>query len=383
MKKIIVLLVIVTMILGMIPAYAVTGDQPSSWAKELVTDAISKGYVPSHLQSKYQTPITREEFAELFVTAVFAEVNKTTENLPSGYRNALEFTELTVGNFLSKVSTTEVFTDTDNDYIKVANILGMVNGVGNNKFNPDGLITREQAAIMFVNYFQTVYYPGGYDAYETLDDITDASSWAEEAVAWAYGAGFINGTRAFTHANGKVTSLGHFDTKGNFTREQAIVVISRLGSGEGNKEILGNLILRGYLLIGFETLMSGYEIDGDIIFRKSSGYDYKYSAIKEFLRTQTKLKTFAESATTEQIITALSNPNGSGEFMLDAYHMGRVIDGSPTLYDYGVFSIQHNTDGYLSIISKNPGYPYLSYAGGQLSYVKDGVRIVVTGEEIK
>lgn len=371
------------MIIGAVPVYASEGNTPSAWAKEFVEDAIERGYVPAHLQGKYQQPITREEFAELFVTAVFAEVNDDYESIGSGYKSAIGIDRLTVDTFLENVTTSEVFIDTENKYVKVANILGMVNGVGGGKFNPLGLITREQAAIMFVNYFQTVYDYTTYAAEEQLDDIDKASSWARDAVIWAYGAGFLNGTKQFTHANGKITSLGHFDTKGNLTREQAIIVISRLGSGEGNKDILGNLILRGYVRVSIESLASGFEVEGDIIYMKSSGHDYKYSAIKEFFRTQTKLKGYPDKNKTENIISALLAPNGAQNQMLDTYHLDKVLSGDETLYDYEVFTIAHNVDDSLSVISKNPGYGYLSYAGGVLVYRENGVRKIVTGVEVK
>lgn len=381
------MLILLTMVIGAVPVYAAEGDTPSSWAKDFVEDAIEKGYVPAHLQGSYQQPITREEFAELFVTAVFSEVNKKQmDSLGSGYKSALGFNNLTVDTFLERVSTSEVFTDTENKYVKVANIFGMVNGVGGGKFNPDGLITREQAAIMFVNYFQTVYSPGGYDAYETLSDIEDASSWAEDAVAWAYGAGFLNGTRNFKVEKGKVIEKGFFDTKGSLTREQAIIVISRLGSGSDNKDVLNNLIIRGYLLVGLEHLTSGLDVRGDTIYLKSSDYDYKYSAIKELFRTQTKLKDIAETYTSAELLSALLKPNGAQINMLDTYYLNKVLSGNETLYDYKVFTIEHNVGEYSAVITKTPGYGYMAYAGGVLAVDsdKDGeADTIITGVEVK
>lgn len=377
------MLLLLTMVIGAVPVYAAEGDTPSAWAKEFVEDAIEKGYVPAHLQGKYQSPITREEFAELFVTAVFAEVNDDYEKEDSITKKYVGFDKLTVDVFLDKVSTTESFTDTSNKYVKVANILGMVNGVGDGKFNPDGLITREQAAIMFVNYLQTVYLPGGGHAEVELDDIDSASSWARDAVIWAYGAGFINGTKAFKaetvigQKDPKILQIGHFDTKGNFTREQAVTVISKLGLGDH----LDNLILRGYMLIGLEAL-DNWEIDGDTLYYKSTGYDYRYSGIKEFFRTQTKLKNYAEEYTSEQIIAALLSPNGAQNNMMDTYHLNRVLSGEETLYDYEVFTIAHNVDDSLVVISKNPGYGYFSY-GSVLAYRVDGERRVATAVEVK
>jgi len=62
MKKILSLLLIISMIFGTNITIYGAGDEPSSWAKEDVMDAINRGYVPEHLQNNYQKPITREEF---------------------------------------------------------------------------------------------------------------------------------------------------------------------------------------------------------------------------------------------------------------------------------------------------------------------------------
>jgi len=46
-------------------------DEPSSWAKDKVAQAIKLGMVPVKIQGKYKQSITREEFASLFVNSVF------------------------------------------------------------------------------------------------------------------------------------------------------------------------------------------------------------------------------------------------------------------------------------------------------------------------
>ncbi len=386
-------LVFILLITIDIPSLA-TGDEPSSWAKELVAEAIDKGYVPEHLQSDYHKSITREEFAELFVMAVFSEVNRdevTTAGAATKY--AWHFKELTIDNFLSKVSTTEKFTDTDSKYVKVANILGMVNGIGNNKFNPDGLITREQACIMFVNYLQTIVDPGFRDALKELDDIHEASSWAKDAVIWSYNADFLIGTKNYIaetiigQDKPHVIQLGHFDTKGTFTREQAIVVMARIGDPNHiGIPRLSNIILRGYLRINMDVLMSSFEIDGDTIKMLRSGYDSKYSHIKEYYRTQPLLKDYVDKYTTEELVAVVWSPLGAQLDMNDKYHMDNVLSGKQTLYDYELFTIEHNKDGYLFVLNKTPGYGYFEFAGGILFYRPNGwasAAVPVTGKEVK
>lgn len=388
MRKFLSWCVIITLFLSLDFSTIATEDEPSGWAKELVTEAIGKGYVPEHLRSNYQKSITREEFAELFVTAVFSEVNRQEiANAGEGTKYRWHFKELTIDNFLSKVSTTENFSDTDSKYVKVANMLGMVNGVGNNKFNPDGLITREQACVMFVNYLQTVANPGGGNAFKELDDIHTSSHWAKDAVAWAYGAEFLSGTKKFLgesvigQEDIKIIQMGHFDTKGLLTREQAIVVISRLGNP--NKNRLQNLILRGLVKINMDILMQGIEIEGDSIKFMSSGYDAKYSYVKEYFRARKKFNDYHDKYTTEELNSSVLTPFGAS-YDTDILHpMNRALSKKETLYDFGPFTIEHNKNGYLLIITKRPNYGYLEYAAGTLVVNNNGDYSIVTGKEIK
>ena len=43
------------------------------------------------------------------------------------------------------------FTDIDDDYVTAAYTIGIVSGVGNDMFNPDSAITRQEAAVMLNN----------------------------------------------------------------------------------------------------------------------------------------------------------------------------------------------------------------------------------------
>lgn len=71
---------------------------------------------------------------------------------------------------------------------------GIVNGYGDGSFGPEDLITREQLAAIFYRYSSAQ----GYDvtASGDLSQFSDAgtiSAYAEPALAWANGAGLING----------------------------------------------------------------------------------------------------------------------------------------------------------------------------------------------
>ena len=100
-----------------------TGEQPSSWAKDQVGLAIDAGIVPQALQSRYTATATRADFCALVVAMLEKYL---------GWELTAE----------------ETFTDTDDINVRKAATLGIVQGVGNGAFDPNGELTREQAATM-------------------------------------------------------------------------------------------------------------------------------------------------------------------------------------------------------------------------------------------
>ena len=94
---------------------------------------------------------------------------------------------------------------------------GIVNGISDSSFAPDNAITREQLATILYRYAQFK----GYDvtADSSLDAYTDASqisSYAETAMQWASGEGLINGVTATT-----------LDPQGSATRAQVATILMR------------------------------------------------------------------------------------------------------------------------------------------------------------
>lgn len=71
---------------------------------------------------------------------------------------------------------------------------GIVTGVGKNRFQPDGYVTREQIAVILYRYGA---FQGKDHTAEPLPDFPDGSSaadWAKEALAWAVTKELLNGT---------------------------------------------------------------------------------------------------------------------------------------------------------------------------------------------
>lgn len=107
------------------------------------------------------------------------------------------------------------FEDTNDPDVKLANALGFVSGVGNNKFNPTGKITRQEAATMLMRIGQK------YGLEPTSEPIAfsdvAADSWAKEGIDYVSSLGIMSGV-----------GDGKFDPNGLYTYEQTILTVLRL-----------------------------------------------------------------------------------------------------------------------------------------------------------
>lgn len=112
-------------------------------------------------------------------------------------------TDLYKGSSFSDVNTDTYFAP----YIKWASINGIVGGVGQNRFAPDALITREQVAKIFYEIAQLM----GKDItvndgiYASFTDTGSVSSWAVPAVKWAVSSGLVNGSGSRIIPTGNTT----------------------------------------------------------------------------------------------------------------------------------------------------------------------------------
>ena len=98
---------------------------------------------------------------------------------------------------------TKAFTDVPSSkwyagYIGAANSSGIVNGVGGGKFNPDGTITRQEAAAMVARAAKLCGLDTTMDAVATRNmlaqfgDYRSAAIWATESLAFCYSAGILD-----------------------------------------------------------------------------------------------------------------------------------------------------------------------------------------------
>ncbi len=163
----------------------------SGWAEEGVAAAIARSLVPLSLQSSYVQPATRAEFCALGVA----------------------FYETVTGKEITERKT---FSDTDDVNVQKMGALGVVSGVGNDRFDPSGTLTREQAATMLARLAEAAGppLPQSVTSFADKEQIAD---WARSAVGQVQAAGIMGGT-----------GNNQFSPAATYTKEQSIITTSRL-----------------------------------------------------------------------------------------------------------------------------------------------------------
>ena len=96
----------------------------------------------------------------------------------------------------------------------------IVSGMSDNKFEPDGTLTREQLATIIFRYAKMCEIdPSARADFTKFEDGKKVQSWSKEAMQWAVAEGIIGGTSE----NGKL----YLDPQGNATRAQVATILMR------------------------------------------------------------------------------------------------------------------------------------------------------------
>lgn len=202
-KRASVVLVLLLLLFGMYAGATVAPpDEMSDWAREEIAAAIERGIVPEELQGSYGQEITRQEFCLLAIN--YLSVRKDT---PYFLLTEPKLVEIVV----------HPFRDTSDPYVETAYKLEIVNGRAEGVFDPEGLITRQEAAAMLMRTQKAYGLETGGAAPHSFADGDKIADWAVSAVAYVSENGIMNGTGA-----------GMFDPAGFYTREQAIVTFCRM-----------------------------------------------------------------------------------------------------------------------------------------------------------
>jgi hypothetical protein len=189
------------------------------------TTHFSKYAVMAYYPAEVQPPaVTTTHFTDLNGHWALDRINQLTAlGAISGYPDGTfkpdktisraEFAVILVKAFKLTQKPGKVFIDTAGhwakDYISTANAYGILNGISNDRFAPDELITREQIAYMVVKAAGLTRADGG----KTFTDADKISPWAREAVDIASQNGIISGYADNT-----------FNPRGNASRAEAATI---------------------------------------------------------------------------------------------------------------------------------------------------------------
>lgn len=169
---------------------------PKKWYHPYVDYAVTHGLFGGTSKNTFEpeTAMTRA----MLVTVLWRY-----EGRPKGYENTFTDVNAKSGSWYI-------------DAVAWAAANGVVNGVGNGKFDPQGKVTREQMAAILFRYAQKKGIDTSKrDSLGAFPDATMVSTYAKDAMQWAVAEKIING------------SDGKLLPKGNATRAQVATILMR------------------------------------------------------------------------------------------------------------------------------------------------------------
>lgn len=167
----------------------------SEWAVDEVQDAIYNKLTPDAVLKDFQKAITREEFCEMVVNMYEKVTGRVAQPLPES-----------------------TFTDTNNKAVLKAAGLTIVEGVGDNRFDPEAAITRQEIATMLYRAAKAIAPDADYAVAEpkVFGDSDKVDDWAKEAVDYFASKEIIKGDGT------------NFLPLDNCNCEQAIALVKRI-----------------------------------------------------------------------------------------------------------------------------------------------------------
>ncbi|NPV93325.1 MAG: S-layer homology domain-containing protein [Firmicutes bacterium] len=203
----------------------------SSWATAGLDKASGLGLIPDILKGADLTrPITRKEFAAVSVKLYEKLSGKTA--MPAAVNP---------------------FKDTNDPEVLKAYHVDITSGIAADKFGPDVVLNREQAAAMLTRVFKKVFVPGwtlkndGKFAFDyamppRFADDAKISDWAKPSVYFMVSHGIISGMGNNTFGPRNITTAEQAAGYANATREQALNislgVLEKLGDGSAASQIV-------------------------------------------------------------------------------------------------------------------------------------------------
>lgn len=175
------------------------------WAIWYAQGAAEKSLLPYELTSYWGNYISREQFCKLLGRLI---------TVAEGYPDLETYVQKTKGAYLKNTFSDCVGRD---EAIDMLYSLGVVNGKSDTVFDPDGMLSREEAATLITRAASVLCYVGTASQKTKFQDEYKISDWAQFAVIWVSEKNIMTGTSDYT-----------FDPNLGYTVEQAVTTINRL-----------------------------------------------------------------------------------------------------------------------------------------------------------
>lgn len=147
------------------------------WAHEKLAFATARGLVPEDMPPRFQENITRAEFCRLAVRYIEAK------------------TQMGIDDYLSQSKGLRniSFSDTGDKSVLAMARLGIVSGTGNGQFQPEGRITRQEAAQIVANLQRHMDGDITQAPRVIYKDSDQIAPWASSAVDYTFLIGALEG----------------------------------------------------------------------------------------------------------------------------------------------------------------------------------------------
>ncbi len=174
------------------------------WAQPFAIEAAANNLLPYRFTNNYSENITREQFCILLGNLITVKDN---------YASLEEYMYDKGGAYLKNS-----FEDCEgvDGSVDILCALGIVNGKDSSHFDPNGIITREEAATLLSKTAE-LYMWLGTESNLTYSDADKISPWARFYVTWVNENGIMTGITA-----------NEFAPQGAYTVEQAVATVVRL-----------------------------------------------------------------------------------------------------------------------------------------------------------
>lgn len=183
-------------------------ELPSAWAKEEMAQVAALGLIPPEMDGGYREPVSRADFARLAIHVAAAAKGKSVDDLLKEKGKTIDKT---------------AFRDTRDETVLAAHALGIISGRGQGVFDPEGRITRQEAAVMLAQLAALLGVVPD-KAPPVFADADQIAPWAMEAAKTVSaitdpenGAAVISGT-------GK----NRFSPQGTYEKQQAFITLKRM-----------------------------------------------------------------------------------------------------------------------------------------------------------